>query len=117
MNTKRIIIIGSPDISSIALARLMEKYESADMLAFQTIGKIDEPMKTNHSFEGELSKESYERLQELLSAYDDAAIAFNNSNESFKELGKTLNQFAKKPLEGPEPSKYISKPKNNFKIR
>ena len=104
----KMIVIGGPKISGIALAALLGQYEKADLIAFGTIGRLDEPMKTNPTFNGTISEESYQRLRNF-------SVEANKAGESFKRMAETLNSI-KEPLEN-EPSKFISKPLHNYKRR
>jgi len=107
-------MIGEPNISSIELSKLIEMYDAADMIMFDTIGKLDTPMKLNHSFEGEieLSKENINALKSFGCAEKMASDAFEELSELFKKHKNNIYVPSKN-----KPSNFFSKPKNNFKKR
>jgi len=113
MNEEKVIMIGESKISGRDFALLMEKFSHCQIIPFNDIENINETIKLNHSYEGtfELSKENFERLK----AFGGIAKEDSDAAEALKELFKTHNNFSV-PLEN-EPSKYFSKPKNNFKRR
>lgn len=104
----KVIILGETHISSIALARLIESTKDVEMIEFGTIGNLDEPMKLNQSFECVISPENLDRLKNF-------GLEAHIVGESFKKLAETLNNL-KKPIEEPK-SRYINKPRYNFKRR
>lgn len=127
MVNRKFIIIGEPDIPSITLARLMESTKDVDLIAFGKIG--------NHNLEVEREIATLERAgiknareavhqamqvfshQDLRDTLSDMAIAANNMKVSFNELNSIHAEFkANQPIEETK-SRYINKPRYNFKRR
>jgi len=64
-----------------------------------------------------LFEEVQEPLKRIQDAFSFSGIAAENLKDSFDEFIKAIDNFKQKELFEPQPSKFISKPKNNFRIR
>jgi len=108
--SRSIIIIGSCRMGKKAMfeaaSRAMKTENSVNVAVHYLAGCTNVRL--------EEAKESAKRIQD---AFSFSGIAAENLKKSFCRFIETIDEFKQKESFEPQPSKFISKPKNNFRIR
>lgn len=111
--SKGIIIIGGCRTNRTeiinAASRAMKTDIAVNSVIHHLVGCTNIRFEEVEEFEG-LSK----RIKETF-AY--SGIVAENLKDSFEKLIEEMKNFKPKQSLDPQPSKYLSKPKNNFKVR
>lgn len=108
--SRGIIIIGGRSMNKKliveAASRAMKTENSVNVAVYHLDGC------TNILFE-----EVQEPLKRIQNAFSFSGIVAENLKKSFYDFIETIDDFKQKESFEPQPSKFISKPKNNYKIR